>query len=79
MLLAAETYSLIGHDIASEATSADKYRDSDRDTTRVRSEATWRWHFVNIELPEPDLASAVSVILRSLPRSRRRKVFHEPT
>jgi hypothetical protein len=35
MLLAAVTYSLIGHDIASEATSADKYRDRDRDTTRA--------------------------------------------
>jgi hypothetical protein len=35
MLLAAETYSLISHDIASEATSADKYRDRDRDTTRA--------------------------------------------
>jgi hypothetical protein len=41
---------LTAHDIASEATWADKYRDGDRSTTKIRYEATWRWHFVNIEL-----------------------------
>jgi hypothetical protein len=49
---------LTAHDIASEATWADKYRDSDRSGARIRYEATWRWHFVDIELTEPDLASA---------------------
>src|SRR5215472_12563094 len=58
MLLAADTDTLTGHDIASEATWADKYRDSDRNTTKARYEATWRWHFVDIELAQPDLASA---------------------
>jgi S1/P1 Nuclease len=57
-LLAADTDTLTRHDIASEATWADKYRDSDRDTTKIRYEATWRWHFVDIELGQPDLASA---------------------
>jgi hypothetical protein len=57
-LLAADTDTLTGHDIASEATWADKYRDSDRDTTKVRYQATWRWHFVDIELSQPDLAAA---------------------
>ena len=57
-LLAADTDPLTPHDIASEATRADKYRDSDRDTTKIRHEATWRWHFVDIELKQPDLASA---------------------
>jgi hypothetical protein len=57
-LLAADTDTLTGHDIASEATWADKYRDSDRDTTKVRYHATWRWHFVDIELTQPDLALA---------------------
>jgi hypothetical protein len=57
-LLAADTDSLTAHDIASEATWADKYRDSDRDTTKIRYQATWRWHFVDIELAQPDLASA---------------------
>jgi len=36
----------------------DKYRDSDRGTTKIRYEATWQWHFVDIELADPDLASA---------------------
>jgi hypothetical protein len=49
---------LTGHDIASEATWADKYRDSDRNTTRIRYEATRLWHFVDIELAEPNLTSA---------------------
>ncbi|HEY7928850.1 MAG TPA: S1/P1 nuclease [Steroidobacteraceae bacterium] len=44
--------------MASEATWADHYRDSDRDGTRVRYERTWRWHFINLELTAPDLASA---------------------
>ena len=57
-LLAADTDTLSDHDIAREATWADKYRDSDRNTTKARYEATWRWHFVDVELAEPDLASA---------------------
>jgi S1/P1 Nuclease len=57
-LLAADTDPLTAHDIASEATWADKYRDSDRDTTRIRYQATWRWHFVDIELSQPDLSAA---------------------
>jgi hypothetical protein len=58
MLLAADTDTLTGHDIASEAIWADKYRDSDRDTTKVRYEGTREWHFVDIELAQPNLASA---------------------
>ena len=57
-LLAADTDTLTAHDIPSEATWADKYRDSDRNTNKIRYEATWRWHFVDIELAQPDLASA---------------------
>jgi hypothetical protein len=57
-LLAADTDNLTAHDIASEATWADKYRDSDRDTTKIRYQATRQWHFVDIELSQPDLASA---------------------
>jgi S1/P1 Nuclease len=59
-LLAADTDTLTDHDIASEATWADKYRDSDRQTTKIRYEATWRWHFVDIELTQADLAPACS-------------------
>jgi hypothetical protein len=57
-LLAADTDTLTEHDVASEATWADKYRDSDRDTTKIRYQATRLWHFVDIELTKPDLASA---------------------
>jgi hypothetical protein len=54
----ADTDTLTAHDIASEATWADKYRDSDRDTTKIRYKATGQWHFVDVELAQPDLASA---------------------
>ena len=57
-LLAADTDTLTEHDVASEATWADKYRDSDRYTTKIRYQATRLWHFVDIELDEPNLASA---------------------
>jgi hypothetical protein len=57
-LLAADTDTLTAHDIANEATWADKYRDSDRGTTKIRYKATGQWHFVDIELAQPDLASA---------------------
>jgi hypothetical protein len=43
------------HDIASEATWADRYRDSDRNGSRQHYEQTWRWHFVNVELDDPNL------------------------
>jgi hypothetical protein len=49
---------LTAHDIASEATWADKYRDRDRNGTKIHYQATWRWHFVDIELSQPDLAAA---------------------
>jgi hypothetical protein len=58
MLLAADTDTLTAHNIASEATWADKYRDSDRFTTKIRYQETRLWHFVDIELSEPDILSA---------------------
>jgi hypothetical protein len=57
-LLAADIDTLTDHDIASEATWADKYRDSDRDATKIRYQATRQWHFVDIELTQPDLVAA---------------------
>ena len=45
-------------DIASRATWADKYRDSDRNSTKKRYTLTREWHFVDIELDHPDLAAA---------------------
>jgi hypothetical protein len=57
-LLAADDDPLTAHDMASEATWADKFAQSDRDTTRQRYDATYRWHFVNLELSGPDLDAA---------------------
>lgn len=44
--------------IDSEATWADKFRDSDRNTTKVHYSRTRNWHFVDLELQSPDLKSA---------------------
>ena len=57
-LLAADPGQLTLHDIDSEATWADRFRDSDRNGARVRFERTRRWHFVDIELAAPDLDRA---------------------
>jgi len=42
-------------DFVSRATWADKYRDSDRNSTKIRYNATEHWHFVDIELDNADL------------------------
>lgn len=57
-LLRDDTDSLTPPDIANRATWADRYRDSDRATTRQRYLLTREWHFVDIELDHPDLAAA---------------------
>ena len=44
--------------IASESVWADRYRDSDRDTTRVRYEATRQWHYIDIEIDSPEVGRA---------------------
>ena len=44
--------------IASESYWADRYRESDRRTSRQRYEATTNWHFVNIEIGAPDIDAA---------------------
>jgi len=50
-LLAADTTHLTPTTgIADEATWADKFRDSDRNTTKVRYELTDQWHFVDIQV-----------------------------
>jgi len=54
-LLAADTDALTPHDIASAATWADKYRDSNTGGARQK---TRQWHFVDIELTAPDLDQA---------------------
>ena len=59
-LLAADKDKLSGPDFVSRATWADKYRDSDRETTKVRYTATHNWHFVDIEIDSPSLDAACS-------------------
>jgi hypothetical protein len=44
--------------IAAEATWADRYRDSDRNTSRTQYLQTREWHYVDLELDAPDERSA---------------------
>lgn len=58
-LLAGDTSGLTrGTGIAEEATWADKFRDSDRDTTEQNYLKTREWHYINIELDRPDVDEA---------------------
>jgi hypothetical protein len=57
-ILAGDADPLTAPDIASRATWADKFRDSDRHTSRRRYRLTREWHFVDVELEEPDLTAA---------------------
>ncbi len=57
-MLASDTDKLAAHDIASAATWADRYRDSDRYTTRVHYNHTRFWHFVELDLKQPDVLAA---------------------
>jgi hypothetical protein len=49
---------MAGADLGEAAGWADRYRDSDRNTTRLRYRQTYRWHFVNLDLRRPDLQQA---------------------
>jgi S1/P1 Nuclease len=55
-MLAADTDPLTKHDFASEATWADKYRDSNN--RKDHYEQTEQWHFVDLEIDNPDLNQA---------------------
>jgi hypothetical protein len=55
-MLDADTDSLTAHDTASEATWADKYRDSNN--RKDHYEQTKNWHFTDIEIDAPDLNAA---------------------
>ena len=46
------------HSMESEATWADRYRDSDRNGARVHYEQSYRWHFIDLDLQRPDLDEA---------------------
>ncbi|KNZ31317.1 MAG: hypothetical protein AD742_19035 [Methylibium sp. NZG] len=58
-LLAGDASGLTGPSIAEQATWADKWRDADRATTRLRYEQTREWHYVNI--PVSGTASAADI------------------
>jgi hypothetical protein len=49
---------LVERDMAHEATWADKFRDSDRDTGRRRYLGTRDWHFIDLEIDGMDLSGA---------------------
>src|SRR5215472_8664664 len=55
-MLAADPDNLTKHDIASEATWADKYRDENN--RQDHYEQTKNWHFTDIEIDHPDLVAA---------------------
>lgn len=57
-LLAQDADKLTAPDFVSRTTWADKYRDSDRNTTHVRYNATRKWHFVDIEIGDGSLDDA---------------------
>jgi len=57
-MLAADADTLTAHDIAHESNWADRYRDSDRNGSRQHYEQTRRWHFVDVELSDPNLDRA---------------------
>ena len=61
-LLASDASKLTAHDIGAEAIWADKFRDSDRDTTKVNYRQTHNWHYININVadPAPDEKTACS-------------------
>jgi hypothetical protein len=53
-MLTADPDTLTAHDIASGASWADRYRDSDRGGSRQRYEQTRQWHFEHrTRRPEP--------------------------
>jgi S1/P1 Nuclease len=55
-MLAADTDNLAAHDIASAATWADRYRDSNN--RKDHYEQTKEWHFADMEIDNPDLNAA---------------------
>ena len=57
-LLAADKDDLTAEDFVSRTIWADKYRESDRQTTKIRYEATRKWHFADIDIKTGDIDGA---------------------
>ncbi len=58
ILAADATHLTPNTNIDSEATWADKYRDSDRNSTKIHYTETQNWHYVDLEISAPNLKSA---------------------
>jgi hypothetical protein len=54
----AKVNALLAEPMDREASWADRYRDSDRNTTKEHYNQTGKWHYVDLELDAPDLMSA---------------------
>jgi hypothetical protein len=54
----AQVNAILAEPMDREATWADRYRDSDRNTTKEHYNQTRNWHYVNLELDGPDLIAA---------------------
>src|SRR5262249_12580125 len=57
-LLAADRDRLTAPDFVSRTTWADKFRDSDRHSTKIHYNATHNWHFVDTELDDGNMDAA---------------------
>src|SRR5262245_51379216 len=57
-LLAADHDGLTPPDFVSRTTWADRFRDSDRTSTKIRYNATHNWHFVDTELDDGNVDAA---------------------
>jgi len=57
-LLAADHDPLTARDFIRRTTWADKFRDSDRNSTKIHYNATHNWHFVDTELDDGNLDAA---------------------
>jgi hypothetical protein len=57
-LLRQDDTGLVERDLPHEATWADKFRDSDRDTSQRRYLSTRDWHFVDLEIDGMDVTNA---------------------
>jgi S1/P1 Nuclease len=64
-MLDADPDDLTPHDLASEATWADKYRDSSN--RRDHYAQTQNWHFIDLEIDNPDIKTAWKKPLKQLP------------
>jgi len=57
-MIAADPTTFTEHELAAEATWADRFRDSDRSGTKEHYNKTHQWHYVDTELDAADLDAA---------------------